>query len=97
MHSHLFVRRLLQCNWKLRKSMIRKVKVQAERFGIEVKPKFGQPMTHAERVLREKDIGETNKARKVAAAKQLLEETLERAKVKAQKQEAKGKNNTCSK
>lgn len=81
-----------QCNWKLRKSMIRKVKVQADRFDIEMKPNFGQPMTYEERLAREKAIGEMNMVKKIAAAKTILEGTIERAHVKAQKRAAKGKS-----
>lgn len=30
-------------NWKLRKSMLRKIRAQANRFGVEVDPAFGLP------------------------------------------------------
>ena len=80
-----------QCTWKLRKSMIRKVKVQADRFDIDMNKKFGQPISYAERVEIEKSIGEINRAKKVAVAKHLLEQTIQRAENKAKKQAAKGK------
>lgn len=49
-------------------------------------------MTYEERLAREKAIGEMNMAKKVAAAKSILEETIQRAQLKVQKQAAKGKN-----
>lgn len=70
--------------------MIRKVTNQANKFGIEVDPKFGQPMTREERILKERQIGEANKAKKVASAKLLLEQTIKRVEAKAEKKAAKG-------
>jgi len=75
--------------------MIRKVKAQADHFDIKMKLKFGLPMTHAECDAREKAIGEMNMVKKLAAAKAVLEQMLQRAEVKAKKQAAKGKTNVA--
>jgi hypothetical protein len=32
-----------KCNWRLRKSLLRKVNEQAQRYGISVDPTFGVP------------------------------------------------------
>lgn len=55
-----------QCNWKLRKSMIRKVNNMAEEFGAEVGEGFGVPPTHEEWVAQKMEASVGYRAAKLA-------------------------------
>ncbi|CAJ1934939.1 unnamed protein product [Cylindrotheca closterium] len=65
---------LKKMNWKLRKSTIRKIKNQAQRYDITVDPAFGQPPNQAEREALEQAASVEYKKQKEAIAKAMADQ-----------------------